>query len=115
MDMDWSSIITALIGAIAGGGGSFLYFRPKLREAHVNASQAEFEALKTRINDISEMYSAQGKILDGVNKQVMSLQQELQDKNLRILQLEQENRSLTEKVGKLEQELKAYKTIVKQK
>lgn len=121
--MEW---FEAIIGALGGGILTFVstmaYFRPKLKEAHAEASKAETEAevaeysaLLERINKMEEMYRQQGDTIDELRQQLLKMSQAKFESDKKVLELERENERLTERVNELAKEVEAYKVIANKK
>lgn len=113
MQLDWTNIITCLLGAILGTGGSVLYYKPKRKEADTNADKAHYDYVEDRLNSMEKLYKEQGEILDGVRRKMLDMGEQMLKKDEKIVSLEAENQRLAAKVEKMEQELEAYKVLVK--
>lgn len=114
--MDWYNILTLVGGALLGGGGGWIFFAQKYKEAKASAYKAETEALdarhdylQERIDKTEALYSEQGKLLDQVRSEMLDLKKALAAKDERIAELEAENRKLSKRVSTLEKELAVTK------
>ena len=112
MSIDWTDIITCLLGAVIGTGGSILYYKPKRKEADTNASKVHSDYDEERLNSMERLYKEQGELLDKVRKEMLEMGEKNLQKDQTILALQADNKALSSKVDKLEQELEAYKVLV---
>ncbi len=111
--MDWTSILTTLAGLLLGGGGSILYYGPKLKEANLGVAKASTQYLEERIAAQGKLYEEQGKLLDEMRQRILEMNRTMIEKDELISKQGALINSLTEKVTVLEKELAAYKVINK--
>ena len=119
--MNWlEPVLTAVVSLLTGVGGSFLYFRPKLKEANANALKVHAEAqdyayntLVERMNAMEKMYNeqfkAQNNTVAELRSEILRLTKEKFANEQRIIQLEDENSKFKSRIDKLEEELQEYK------
>ncbi len=102
--MEWTTIITTLIGGLLGGGGlsAILNWRNIKKKGSAEADSAAIDALNNAINTMSQ-------IDEGKDKEITDLKQELRDKQTQIDNL---NEQLTQK--RCENTTKGYYMCVHQ-
>lgn len=111
--MDWTSLLTTLAGLLLGGGGSILYYGPKLKEANLGVAKASTQYLEERIAAQGKLYEEQGKLLDEMRLRILEMNKTMIEKDERISKQDAIILTLKEKVQNLESELNAYKVINK--
>ena len=94
-------------------------FQMEAEKDEAEASESKQSALERRLTAMEALYDEQGKVLDGLRKDILRLTSEKYANERRMVQMESENKALKEevqtykdKVDQLEKELKAYKTIL---
>lgn len=101
--MDIETIITAVLGALGGGGvGSFIGWRAKKRQDEAEAKKTEQEVKSDQIENIEKMVEKAYKpIIEDLTRQIKTLQEKVEKlesekdaQNERIDELEAENRKL---------------------
>lgn len=112
MSIDWTNIITCLVGAIIGTGGSVLYYRPKRKEMDANANKVHYDYVEERLSSMEKLYKEQGEVLDSLRRKMLEMGEQMLAKDQRIVYLEVENKQLAAKIEKMENELEAYKVLV---
>ena len=119
--MEWVNILLGGLVALFGGLNvfQFIFFRAtkkeyaaKAEQAVVEATDARFASLQKQINDMEDLYRAQGESLKTVREELLEISKKKMESDQRVSQLELENAALKAKVEKLEQEVNAYKIIV---
>ena len=119
--MTWlEPVLTAVVSIMTGVGGSFLYFRPKLKEANANALKVHTEAqdyaynvLVERMNAMEKMYNEQFKVQNNtvaeLRSEILRLTKAKFESERRIVQLEDENGALKSRIDSLEKEVQEYR------
>lgn len=107
--MEWSAVITSLIGAVVGGGGMSAFFYRKetkrMKEAEIESKEVDNE------HKVAEEWQA---ISEGKQKRIDHLEETLGKKDEKIEELYALVGTLREKVDQLSTEnavLKIYKCI----
>lgn len=93
--MEWTTIIVAIIGALAGGGiTSLVTMREKKKEKQLNNKEKE-EEIESKNSDRWE------KLADQLSEQIESLNERIDKKDARITELEDTNAELRHKLDEV--------------
>ena len=107
--MDIDTIITAVIGALGGGGvGSFIGWRAKKRQDEADAKKKEQEAKSDQIENIERMVEKAYKpIIEDLTEQIRRLQ-------AKVDKLEEDKDRQDERIEELEEENRALRSVLRE-
>lgn len=107
--MDIETIITAVIGALGGGGvGSFIGWRAKKRQDEADAKKKEQEAKSDQIENIERMVEKAYKpIIEDLTEQIRRLQ-------AKVDKLEEDKDRQDERIEELEEENRALRSVLRE-
>lgn len=79
--MDWTTIITAVLSAVAGGGGGWwLTAKQQRKRADAEAESVEIDALRSSIASLTDRVERQDKRIAELDTLTADLQEKLMDK-----------------------------------
>lgn len=107
--MDIETIITAVLGALGGGGvGSFIGWRAKKRQDEADAKKKEQEAKSDQIENIEKMMEKAYKpIIEDLTDQVKKLQ-------LKVDELEADKDRQNRRIEEQEEEIYRLRSILRE-
>lgn len=122
--MEWLNILLGAFVALFAGINIFQFFafraykkkyKAEAEKDEALAAAEKQSALEQRLESIEKLYIEQGKIIDDLRQQVLTLGQEKMERDEKIIRLEKDNATLAKRVDELTKEVEAYRVIASKK